>query len=189
MSSSWAKPSWKVPEPSRAKLGTSPSCIFFWHMIPFFIIVVANFSTQNNSFSNKKKYYSPQRTQKKEWKCWGNKGKNQIGKKVYFLRHKMTNSGEKPYYYRYCDLRFSQSLCAKIQERTHTWEKPYDCRIESTYYISSWRETLTNLKNVAFSFLFYILWKYIWYFHENKTCFSIYYLLNNWYSSLKYLLE
>ena len=126
---SWAKPSWKVPEPSRAKLGTSHSCIFFWYIIflpPFFIIVVANFSTQNNSFSNKKKYYSPQRTQKKEWKCWGNKGKHWIGKKAYLLRHKMTNTGEKPYDFRYCDLRFSQTLCAKIQERTHTWEKPYD---------------------------------------------------------------
>ena len=181
MSSSWNFLSWALHQVA--------FFLIYNFLPPFFIIVVANFSTQNNSFSNKKKYYSPQRTQKKEWKCWGNKGKHWIGKKAYLLRHKMTNTGEKPYDCRYCDLRFSQSLCAKIQERTHTWEKPYDCRIESTCYISSWRETLTNLKNVAFSFLFYILWKYIWYFHENKTCFSIYYLLNNWYSSLKYLFE
>ena len=45
---------------------------------------------------------------------------------------KRTHTGEKPYDCRYCAQGFSQSQSAKIQERTHNEEKPYDvCRIES----------------------------------------------------------
>ena len=62
----------------------------------------------------------------------------------------MTNTGEKPYDCRYCDQGFSQSQSAKIQERTHNEEKPYDdCRIESTCYISSWRKEAIHMKFVA----------------------------------------